>query len=80
MIYDNGSEFKLHFEDLCDIYGFECKPTTVKNPQANAILKCMHSVFADMLRTTKLDLSEWVKKDAIDIFITKAASTNSFNP
>ncbi len=30
--YDNGSEFKLHFEYLCKLYGIERKPTTVKNP------------------------------------------------
>ncbi len=30
-IYDNGSEFKLHFET-------HRKPTTIKNPKANAIL------------------------------------------
>ena len=39
VIYDNGSEFKLHFESLCDDYGIERKPTTIKNPQANAILE-----------------------------------------
>ena len=30
VIYDNGSEFKLHFEDLCDSYGLERKPTSIK--------------------------------------------------
>ncbi len=29
MIYNNGSEFKLHFEHLCDSYGIKRKPTTV---------------------------------------------------
>jgi hypothetical protein len=38
VIYDNGSEFKLHFEALCDTYGIKRKPTSVKNPQVNAIL------------------------------------------
>ena len=38
IIYDNGSEFKLHFEALCDSFGIKRKPTSVKNPQANAIL------------------------------------------
>ena len=31
LIYDNGSEFKLHFET-------QREPTTIKNPKANAIL------------------------------------------
>ena len=39
IVYDNGSEFKLHFETLCDTYGLTHKPTSVKNPQVNAILK-----------------------------------------
>ncbi len=38
LIYNNGSEFKFHFEHLCDSYGIKHKPTTVRNPQANAIL------------------------------------------
>ena len=37
IIYDNGSEFKLHFEALCDSYHIKRKPTSVKNPQVNAI-------------------------------------------
>ena len=44
IIYDNRSEFKLHFEALCDSYSIKHKPTIVKNPQANAILsKCIKS-------------------------------------
>jgi hypothetical protein len=34
IIYDNGSEFKLHFWSLCNTYGIKRKPTSVKNPQA----------------------------------------------
>ena len=44
IIYDNGSEFKLHFEALRDSYGIKRKPTSVKNPQANAILERVHQV------------------------------------
>jgi hypothetical protein len=32
LMYDNGSEFQLHFEYLCKSYGIKRKPTTVKNP------------------------------------------------
>ena len=38
-IYDNGSEFKLHFRNLCETYGLKRKPATIKNPHANAILE-----------------------------------------
>jgi hypothetical protein len=30
--YDNGGEFKLHFESLCDSFGIISMPITVKNP------------------------------------------------
>ena len=56
IIYDNRSEFKLHFEALCDSYGIKHKPTSVKNPQANAILEQLHQVITAMLRTTELDM------------------------
>ena len=39
IIYDTGSEFKLHFETLCESYGLKRKPTSVRNLQAYAILK-----------------------------------------
>jgi hypothetical protein len=43
LIYDNGSKFKLHFRALCDLYGIQRKPTSVKSPQANA--KTCSSIF-----------------------------------
>jgi hypothetical protein len=43
LIYDKGSEFKINFQSLCDTYGIERKPTSVKNPQANAILEHNHA-------------------------------------
>jgi hypothetical protein len=42
-IYNNGSEFKLNFEYLSETYGIKCKPTTIKNPQANAIFGLLTS-------------------------------------
>ncbi len=42
IIYNNGHEFKLNFEYLCVTYGIKRKPTTIKNPQANAILERLH--------------------------------------
>ena len=39
VFYDNGSEFKLHFEGLCDSFSLKRSPTTIKNPLANAILE-----------------------------------------
>jgi hypothetical protein len=42
LVYDNGSQFKLHFETSCNSYGIKHKPTTIKNPQANAICERVH--------------------------------------
>ncbi len=60
-IHDNGSEFKLHFQSLCDTYGIKRKPTSVKYPQANAILEHIHAVLGNMLRTSDLDMAKMVK-------------------
>ena len=73
IIYDNGSEFKLHFEHLCESYGIKRKPTTVKNPQANAILERVHQVLGQMLRTSELDMADSVSPDDVDVFLDNAA-------
>jgi hypothetical protein len=57
MIYDNGSELKLHFCDLCKTYGIKRKPTSIKNPQVNAIQECIHAVFTNMLQPNLIWLS-----------------------
>eukprot|EP00804_Cyclotella_cryptica_P015316 CCRYP_005412-RA/>CCRYP_005412-RA protein AED:0.35 eAED:0.35 QI:0/0/0/1/0/0/3/0/568 len=58
IIYDNGSEFKLHFETLCDSYGLKRKPTSVRNPHANAILERVHQTIMAMLLTADLDMAD----------------------
>jgi hypothetical protein len=73
IIYNNGSEFKLNFEYLCATYGIKRKPTTIKNPQANAILERLHHVLAQMLRTSKCDMAETITPDEVDVFLDKAA-------
>ncbi len=73
MIYDNGSEFKLHFRALCKTYGVKRKPTNIKNPLVNAILERICAVFTNMLRTAELDMAESVNAMDIDIFLADAA-------
>ncbi len=73
LIYDNGSEFKLHFETLCDSYGIKRKPTTIKNPQANAICEHVHQVLGTMMHTSELDMADSVHPADIDTFIDNAA-------
>ena len=73
IIYDNGSEFKLHYKALCDSYGITSKPTSVKNPQANAILEQVHQVISSMLRTAEIDMAPSVEPSNIDKFVTNIA-------
>ena len=70
VIYDNGSEFKLHFEALCDTYSIMRKPTCVKTPQANAILERVHQVIMVMLLTAEIDMANSVDASDIDTFLT----------
>ena len=37
--FDNGSEFKHLFKELCHNMGIKEKPTTEYNPQANSVLE-----------------------------------------
>jgi hypothetical protein len=71
--YDNGSEFKLHFEALYESFGIKRKPTSVKNPQANAILERVHQMISSMLHTAEIDMATSVEPSDIDAFITNAA-------
>ena len=73
IIYDNGSEFKLHFKALCESYRINCKSTSVKNPQANAILEWFHHITMTMLRTVELEMANTVVTSDIDAFLTDTA-------
>ena len=63
--YDNGSEFKLCFQQLCREYGLKQRPTTVKNPQANGIVERVHQVINNMIRCFEL---ETLDLDPVDPF------------
>jgi hypothetical protein len=71
--YNNGSEFKLNFEYLCETYDIKRKPTTEKNPQANAILERLYQVLGQMLRTSKLNMAKTKTPDDVDVFLNNAA-------
>jgi hypothetical protein len=73
VMYNNGSKFQLHFEDLCDSYSLKHKPTSIKNPQANAILEQLHDVFMNMIQTSELDMADSVAPSDIDVVLTDAA-------
>ena len=69
IIYDNGSEFKLFFEQICDQYSLKRKPTTIKNPQANAILERVHAVCSNMIKTSNLDMQDTCTPEMVDELI-----------
>jgi hypothetical protein len=73
LVYNNGSEFKLNFEYLCDSYGIKHKPTTSKNPQANAILELVHQVLGQILHTAEIDMADSVTPNNVDVFLDNAA-------
>jgi hypothetical protein len=70
IIHDNGSKFKLHFRALCDSYGIKHKPTSVKNPQANAILEHIHAVLMNMICKAEIYMTDSGKTSDIDVFLT----------
>ncbi len=72
IIYENGSEFKLHFETLFESCGQKRKPASVKNPQVKAILEWVHQTIMAMLRTAELDMAETVSKSDIADFLRNA--------
>jgi hypothetical protein len=49
------------------------KPTSVNNPQANAILERMHQTIMGMLQTAEIDMSDTVNESDIANFLTNAA-------
>ena len=73
--YDNGSEFKLHIESLCDLYGIKHELTSVKNPAANAILERVHQVITKMLCTAEIDMANSVEPVDMNALLTNAAWT-----
>jgi hypothetical protein len=60
LIYDNGSQFKLHFETLRFSYWIKRKPTTIMTPQANTICKRIHQDLVSMMCTSEINMAESV--------------------
>jgi len=56
-IHDNGGEFVgPEFQQMLQINGIQSVPTTIKNPQNNAICVRMHSTIENMIRTRLHDI------------------------
>ena len=52
LTFDRGSEFKAEVTKMIkDDYGIRAKPTTTRNPQANAVVERVHQTIGNMIRT-----------------------------
>jgi transposase InsO family protein len=71
--YDNGSEFKAQFKQMCDNYGMKDKPSTSYNPQSNGIIERVHQVLGNALRTFELEEKEFDTNDPWGHFLSAAA-------
>jgi len=71
--YDNGSEFKYLFKELCKNFGISSKTTTSYNPQGNSIIERVHQVLGDTLRTFELEKEELSDKDPFEPFLSAVA-------
>ncbi len=53
IIYNNGSESKLHFEYLCETYGIQRKPATSEGTAYKYFLSDLYQPFASAYNTAK---------------------------
>jgi len=76
-VYDQGNEFVgYHFQQMLRAHGIKSCPTTVKNPQANAICERMHQAVGNSLRAlTSLNPPEGLleAKQLVDTALANAA-------
>ncbi len=71
VVHDNGVEFMgCEFQEMRESYGIISKPRTVKNPTANAIVKCIHGTLGEQLQATVFD-TNW--SNDIDTLIQACA-------
>ena len=56
--FDNGSEFKSVFEELCDNFGMTRRPSTEYNPQSHGVIETVHRMVGNTLRTFELENQE----------------------
>ena len=62
IVFDCGTEFMAKFAKMChNEYGLKRKPITTRNPQSNAIIKHIHQIIGNIIRT--FDVSNIVNND-----------------
>jgi transposase InsO family protein len=73
--FDNGTEFKSVFREICSNYaGLKAKPTTTYNPRSNGIIERVHQTLRDNLATFELlSNRELPEYDPFGSFLSAAA-------
>jgi transposase InsO family protein len=71
--FDNGSDFKSVFKEMCDNLGIKWRPTTSYNPQRNSIIERIHQVMGNMLRAFELEDRELDLEDPWGEFLQACA-------
>jgi hypothetical protein len=56
--FDNGSDFKSVFKEICDTFGIKCRRNASNNPQGNLIIVRIHQVMGKMLSAFQLEERE----------------------
>jgi hypothetical protein len=57
---------------MCNIW-HDAKPTSIKNPTMNAILKRIHAVFTNMICIAGLNMAKSVNASDIKVFLSDTA-------
>lgn len=58
--HDNGAEFiGEEFQELLTSYDVKSKPTTVKNPTAQALMECLHLTLCNQLYSSIHTIDDW---------------------
>ena len=71
--FDNGSEFKHLYGQMCRNFGLREKPMTDYNPQANAILERIHQVIGNMIRSFEIEERDLPEEDPFEPILSAVA-------
>jgi hypothetical protein len=64
IVFDKGTEFMGQFAEMvADDYGIKRRGTTVRNPQANAIVERIHQTIGNIIRTFELYNNEGIDQE-----------------
>ena len=73
IVFDRGSEFMKDFSEMVnEDYGIKRKPTTVRNPQANAMIERIHQTLGNIIRTFELHSDEEATQESWDGILSAA--------